>query len=379
MKRAYLATLTITLLTATSAYAITCEKIPDCSELGYTDEVKNCSGDSIKCPFNTSYGKCLSAGAVVGQIAYFAKDPGEGWLLCDGKIYHKNKYPDLYVKIGTMFGGSGSIFAVPNYSTTGVYLKPATYTSATMTKGCLPDIYGELAPFDDALYKQGDFTPTKIGAFTTSKGYNYDADSSGHGEVNSKKEGTQITFKASSSSSFYGSCSPRPNSYDVATYIYAGKAVAISDTVRSLASNCAKGNYYYTDLTCSSTKNTSKTIKGIVKYVSSYSTSVSIDYIAKGGSSTGTYQEAISDCSTLGGYLVDFYGLKDAGISSTYISTSSGGISPVANGRTYHYMSTISATCTGNTPDTCKGNNSGSTDPSSKYYYYCYGSDYITE
>jgi len=377
MKRAYLATLTITLLTATSAYAITCEKIPDCSELGYTDEVKNCSGDSIKCPFNTSYGKCLSAGAVVGQIAYFAKDPGEGWLLCDGKIYHKNKYPDLYVKIGTMFGGSGSIFAVPNYSTTGVYLKPATYTSATMTKGCLPDIYGELAPFDDALYKQGDFTPTKIGAFTTSKGYNYDADSSGHGEVNSKKEGTKIIFKASNSSGFYSSCSPRPNSYNVATYIYAGKAVATSDTVRSLASSCDKGHYYYTDGTCSSTKNTSKTIKGMVLYVSKGSSSTTVQYIAKGGNSIGTWQEAETDCQALGGSVASPYDVKNAGVSSTYISTSSGGISPVSSSYTYHYMSSISFSCTGNTPDTCSGNNSGSTNPSSKYYYYCYVYEYL--
>ena len=97
MKRAYLATLTITLLASTSAYAaINCATPPTCAELGYTDTVANCSGDSIKCPFDTTVGKCLSAGAVVGQIAYFAKDPGEGWLLCDGKFYHKDKYRPPY-------------------------------------------------------------------------------------------------------------------------------------------------------------------------------------------------------------------------------------------------------------------------------------------
>lgn len=37
-----------------------------------------------------------------------------GWLICDGSSYGTATYPDLYGVIGTVYGGSGTAFNVPD-------------------------------------------------------------------------------------------------------------------------------------------------------------------------------------------------------------------------------------------------------------------------
>ena len=361
MKRAYLAALTITLLTATSVYALDCATPPTCAELGYTDTVANCSGDSIKCPFDTSVGKCLSAGAVVGQIAYFAKDPGEGWLLCDGKFYHKDKYPDLYAKIGVMFGGKDPVFAVPSYVLGYGFLRPSYDTSATVNVGCAPDIQGTIVAVTQDHAPSGAFTKTST------------ANSSIRGGGDSDTWRWTMSFKASSYNSFYSSyCnSPSPNYYQVATYIYAGKPTTSTSTAASQISGCAKGYYYYTDGTCSSSYDSSKTMKGIVTSVTNSSYHSYVNYIYGGNNTASSYIVAVNKCRDRAyGSIPSPYDIK------TLPTTISGSATAaVSTSRKYWYMDGYISVCSSQTSCT------SSTDvtPGTSYYYYCSAQDYFTK
>lgn len=53
---------------------------------------------------------------MLGEIKLFPYyDLPEGWLECDGKALHINKYPMLYMLIGTRFGKEGDhFFKLPN-------------------------------------------------------------------------------------------------------------------------------------------------------------------------------------------------------------------------------------------------------------------------
>lgn len=48
------------------------------------------------------------------MMAYGGATAPSGWLLCDGSSYAQSKYPLLFAAIGTVYGGSGSNFQVPN-------------------------------------------------------------------------------------------------------------------------------------------------------------------------------------------------------------------------------------------------------------------------
>ena len=370
MKRAYLAALTITLLTATSVYALDCATPPTCAELGYTDTVANCSGDSIKCPFDTSVGKCLSAGSVVGQIGYFPYTVNDSkWIKCDGRFLHKDAYPELYAVLKNTFGGKDSAFRVPDYAGDFVRVYGGNSGSVTsrQTEG-IPNIYGYLAPFDDALYEQGDFTPTIYGVFSTSKGYNYDADSSGKGAAKTGAEGTRITFDASKYNSIYGASSHvTPVNTAVYAYIYAGKVDTSAGSAKNLPTDCTKGYYYYTDGTCSSTRNTSKTQRGIVTYAHKGTNYSYVTFIWGGSSSATTYATAETYCKN--NYNGWVRGISDA----TAIPTSAtGNTYPITAGRAYWSSSSFVYNCTGTTASTCT---STTTLPTSAYYW-CGGTDY---
>jgi len=360
MKRAYLATLTITLLTATSVYAIDCKTIPTCAELGYTDTVSSCS-DSIKCPFDTTKGKCLSAGAVVGQIGYFVKEPGEGWLLCDGKFYHKDKYPDLYAKIGTMFGGKDPVFAVPPYTYGYGFLRPSTSTFGYLSIGCAPDIQGTI----EAVTQ--DHAPA--GAFSKKSTWNTKI----RGGGDSDTWGWIMNFKASTYNSFYSSycTSPSPNYYQVATYIYAGKPTTTTSTAASQISGCTKNNYYYTDGTCSSSYNSSKTMKGIVTSVTTNGSNPYISYMYGGSSTARSYAEALNKCREKAyGSIPSPYDIKNLPTTiSGYVTY------PVSTSKKYWYMEGYLGVCSSQTSCT------SSTDvtPGTSYYYYCSATDYFTK
>ncbi len=369
-------TLSLLTLTALPAYAaIDCAVIPTCAELGYNDTVANCrdANNVLKCPFDKTLGKCLGNGAFIGQIAYFAKDPGEGWVLANGAIYHKDKYPELYAKIGTMYGGGGDLFMVPPYAGEGLtypFLRPAGSTSTTLTKACLPNISGNLGPMDDSLAIS---TPVATGPFSVTQGYSFDLDSSGSGAYKSGGDGSQLSFNASRVNPVYGSCThPYPSHYDVAVYIYAGKVGTPATTAKSLSSSCVAGNYYYTDGTCSSSYTSSKTMKGIVRSISSYGQYNSLSYVW-GGSGYGNYVSAEVDCRSKAsrGHVTDWYDLKTANVPTSSV----GNFTALSTTKTYWYYSTSTFKCTSTSPSSCSSQSGVS--PNSSYYYYCYAWDYL--
>lgn len=51
----------------------------------------------------------------IGSIIQFAgSEVPDGWLLCDGATLEIASYQELYIKIGTTYGGSGDYFNLPN-------------------------------------------------------------------------------------------------------------------------------------------------------------------------------------------------------------------------------------------------------------------------
>ncbi len=64
-----------------------------------------------------AYGLAPTGATMAYSSAY--RDPGRGWLRCDGTIYLVSQYPGLYNVIGNTFGGTaGSTFAVPTTANT---------------------------------------------------------------------------------------------------------------------------------------------------------------------------------------------------------------------------------------------------------------------
>ncbi|WP_066495607.1 phage tail protein [Abyssisolibacter fermentans] len=65
-------------------------------------------------------------------------DIPEGWLRCSGQALHKNKYPKLYMLIGTKFGKEGDLqFKLPDLIETA----PKGLTYCIATEGKLPKIH----------------------------------------------------------------------------------------------------------------------------------------------------------------------------------------------------------------------------------------------
>lgn len=59
-----------------------------------------------------------------GMIALFAMTSEvDGWVACDGASYDNTKFPELFSRIGTTFGGTATTFQVP----TSPYAAPANH------------------------------------------------------------------------------------------------------------------------------------------------------------------------------------------------------------------------------------------------------------
>lgn len=56
--------------------------------------------------------KCMPVGTII--LGGWSDAP-DGFLLCNGSVYLKTQYPELYAVIGEKFGGSGFFFAVPDF------------------------------------------------------------------------------------------------------------------------------------------------------------------------------------------------------------------------------------------------------------------------
>ncbi|MDR1195297.1 MAG: phage tail protein [Endomicrobium sp.] len=66
-------------------------------------------------------------------IAYAGNTIPEGYLLCDGSILSRSDYPELFKAIGTIYGGSGSTFNLPNFK--GMFLRGNGSNTVTTTLG----------------------------------------------------------------------------------------------------------------------------------------------------------------------------------------------------------------------------------------------------
>jgi hypothetical protein len=63
----------------------------------------------------TELNKSVPAAVPTGATMGWANgDAPEGWLLTDGASYTTAAYPELFLKIGYTYGGSGMSFNVPN-------------------------------------------------------------------------------------------------------------------------------------------------------------------------------------------------------------------------------------------------------------------------
>ena len=236
MKKLSLFVSAFALCASTSYAAINCGTLPSCDSLGYTDTVANCpsSAEVLKCPFDTTKGKC-QRGPAVGDLKYSLNTANHnGWILCNGQGLDTTKYAALYNIIGSNYGMDGTKFRVPDYR--GFFLR--AYGTATNNKALssfggsansslkdpqkeeLPNITGEVGYWGSGGFFNYDNnkTPTYSGVFkegTSTKGR-----VSGDIGATTKKLG----FDASISSSIYkNSGHVIPANYAANIFIYAGR------------------------------------------------------------------------------------------------------------------------------------------------------------
>ena len=263
--------LAVAAATAASADAFaaesTCTAAPSCSELGYTQSASVCSGQYIKCPFDTTKVMCVNGGPHIGDLKYslYAYNH-DGWLLCDGTQYSQTTYAKLHNLLGTKFchrytsktdtsysssNCDSGKFAVPDYR--GFFLRGlSTYNSYTNTvskAACTPTtsrpascsyyvseaFYHKSGTYSTSIYypqyeqlpnirgegpSLDDYSRDWVsigGAFYEAAGSAFDAQSS---HTNNQ---TKLNFDASRSNSIYGGSHVIPANYAAYIFIYAGE------------------------------------------------------------------------------------------------------------------------------------------------------------
>ena len=191
-----------------------CEDGPSCDSLGFTDTVSECPGSYVKCPTDSSKGKC-DFEASPGDLKYSLRTSDHnGWLLCNGRSYSSSQYPELYAAISGSFGSY-----LPSYS--GYFLKAASTSSAysfkTAQQAGLPNIYASWR----AAYEDSGFGSCSGAVSCTEY-----ATSWPHMEIpKGAGEGHMYrSFDASRSNSIYGrSSTVTPQNYSANVFIYAGR------------------------------------------------------------------------------------------------------------------------------------------------------------
>jgi microcystin-dependent protein len=103
-------------------------------------------------------------GVPPGTVIAFAGSEGKvpaGYLLCDGRSLNKTDYPELFEAIGTIYGGNGNTFALPNFK--GMFLRGNGSNSVNTTPG------GTVTVASAGLgVKQSDAIRNITGAWTSS-------------------------------------------------------------------------------------------------------------------------------------------------------------------------------------------------------------------
>lgn len=320
-----------------------------CASLGFTDTVSECPGEYTLCPSDSNKGKCIFE-ARPGDLKYSLRTSNHnGWLLCNGASYSSAQFPELYAAISSSFGSN-----LPSYS--GYFLKGAATSTAstfkTSEQAGLPNITGSIAygaPGNYQNYVSGALINTvKSG----SRGIGNGSDTYGLG------------FDASKSNSIYGrSTTVTPQNYPANIFIYAGRIKNRPST------NCAKGNFLYTDGSCSATYTSSKTLLGMVNNVYSYTGYKQIQYVWGGNKTAANRTAADAACKNQGGstaYTACDQDVKN--FTSVTIPSNSVVVSPNSSTKKYvlcfnenSYFTCNSSSCT-----------RGGSDYTGTKYYYCY-------
>ena len=350
-------------LSSIAAETISCDALPTCAELGYTETVAQCPGKYLVCPFDRTLGTCIHD-AKVGQIGYFTKDPGNGWLKCDGKIYNAKKYPDLADALDDKYIISSTRIQVPDYR--GDFLRVFGGSSGTVNtrqaEG-LPNIIGSIG--SNAGRAQYTVDSSSGAFYKTSTGKSY------YSNEKTENGALKVFFDASKYNSIYGNSSHvTPVNTAVYAYIYAGKIDPNTNGVDT--SSCSKGQYYYTDGTCSDSYDGSKTLRGIVYYKDTYT----IQYITGGISATIYGSYAKSTCEKLGGSLAPNYmwkNLLSKGISTSVVK------SPQASKYYWDSPTSILFYCSSASSCSAKSGTINDGTATSSANYYCYDYDYFGE
>lgn len=181
----------------------------DCAALGYVDNLANCPDKNVACPGNNQYVRCIGI-AKVGDLKYSWQTANhDGWLLCNGQTFDKDKYPDLYSLLGKN--------TVPLYA--GYFLKGAVSTSVSAFRESqaagLPNITGTVGLRGPEFANSGNTS----GAISISA----KADNYGYGHTKGASS-VMINFNAQNSNSIYGnSTTVTPQNYSANIFIYAGK------------------------------------------------------------------------------------------------------------------------------------------------------------
>mgnify|MGYP000830417415 CR=1 FL=1 len=376
------------ILTATPALAaVNCATLPSCSELGYTKSKTDCYKYTV-CPFDTAKVACAEAPAV-GDIKYSLRSSNhDGWILCNGNQYSQSSYSKLYAVIGTGFcsvrngGCSSGYFAVPDYR--GFFLRGVSYPSTTTSystytgswnysttspqKQGIPDIYGYVNNIDDEMMNG------YSGAFYTGSSSGYDATSDLSGGCKS------LYFDASRYNSIYGASSHvTPVNTAVYAYMYAGRVDSSAASAATTAASCVKGNYLYTDGTCSSSYTSSKTVKGIVSSVSNSTSYTYVQYVRGGVSYSSSGTSASTTCTNSGEWLASYSDWKTL---PTNIPTSQSVVRSVQSGKYYWSYTSTKYYCSSQTScssSSTAGSSSDSTGGAYYPYYYCYGYMYFAK
>ncbi|MBS4774220.1 MAG: tail fiber protein, partial [Proteobacteria bacterium] len=184
------------------------------ASLGFTDTISECPGSYVKCPADSTKGKC-DFEASPGDLKYSLRTSDHnGWLLCNGRSYSSSQYPELYSAISGSFGSY-----LPNYS--GYFLKAAATSYASNLKTAqqagLPNITGSFFVSNVQYLSNNQHGASTSGAFTRSM-------TAGTQGQSWTPHGARYSFSASNSNSIYGrSSTVTPQNYSANVFIYAGR------------------------------------------------------------------------------------------------------------------------------------------------------------
>lgn len=186
-----------------------------------------------------------------------------------------------------------------------------------------------------------------------------------------------IGFNASKSSSVYGrygytnsegsyvtgnTSYVTPRNYALNAYIYTGKRGTAGDP-----SKCNVGEFIYSDYTCSTTLNTSKTALGYVLLKNAESGALTV--ISGGNKTAASHQAAVTACQASGHDIALPFPLLGTYITQFINLPANNIIVPLLINNYYTTpLNTLAFYCTGTTSDACK---TISVTASTPKYYYC--------